>query len=354
MVGTEVGVMTDQTQDQVYFTEIFDMTNEEYHKIRDGIGRAYSSSQLKDGLDDLDTFYRKYITKEIPGPKGPALDIGNYVHTAILEPHKLDEEYALYTGGIRSGAKWKAFQAEHEGKIILAGKDIEKAQTAVEGLQRSPLSMEKFIGGMPEVSLFIPLQIADDGEIYVYKNFKGKSQRILKLGADGWVPVDFMPSDKNLIQLVIKVRSDYRIEGMEISDIKTTGGDVSNERKLRAKVRDSKYDLSAALYLDMFNAAAIMNDQALYLKFNWVFSTKDKPQAKTYVAHDDQIKIGRAKWTAALNEVVRMERCGWDVPDSVVEMGVDKWELDEWTQGTRSLPKVLRQVSVNEMMDDCL
>src|SRR4051812_24246093 len=39
--------------------------------------------------------------------------IGRAIHTAILEPHKLATDYAVFDGKRRAGKKWKTFEAEN-------------------------------------------------------------------------------------------------------------------------------------------------------------------------------------------------------------------------------------------------
>lgn len=45
--------------------------------------------------------------------------IGRAIHSAILEPDKLAEQYVVFEGARRAGKAWDAFAAEHDGKTIL-------------------------------------------------------------------------------------------------------------------------------------------------------------------------------------------------------------------------------------------
>ena len=61
-------------------------------------------------LEDPEKFYKEYITKEIPRKEVSAFDVGTYFHTAILEPHLLEKECAVYPGAVRRGKEWDAFK----------------------------------------------------------------------------------------------------------------------------------------------------------------------------------------------------------------------------------------------------
>ena len=336
------------------FVEIVDLSDTEYHAIVDGEGRAYSSSQLKDALDDIDVFYRSYITKEIPKEQKDAFDIGQRVHTAILEPHKLDN-FVCFEGVRKEGSeKWEKFKAENQGKIFLTKGGIAESDVCIEGLKRSPLTMEKYTGGDAEVSICVPIDVdVDAKKIYVTLP---DNMGILCLGQDGWEPLldGFVLDLSSCVRMNIKCRCDYRKKGLEISDIKTTTGNVLNERNIRAKVRDLKYDLSAALYLDMFNVVALVNGEGLYQDFYWSFCNKKLPQARTWKANPVQIKVGRAKWVAAVLEVAAMERNNWDIQDQLTECGHDSWEANEWLSGERSTATVLKVKTTEELMSDVL
>lgn len=68
----------------------YDMPNHVYH-ASEGI----SSSMLKKACESMMLYQGLYITKTIEQPKGDALRFGNLFHSLVLEPEKLEEEYAL-------------------------------------------------------------------------------------------------------------------------------------------------------------------------------------------------------------------------------------------------------------------
>ena len=95
-------------------TLLLDLPSDEYHGTPD----TWSSSNLKTANEDMETFIKKYVTKEIPREHINAFDIGTYFHTSILEPHKLDEECAVW-GNQRRGKEWEEFQEKNKHKAII-------------------------------------------------------------------------------------------------------------------------------------------------------------------------------------------------------------------------------------------
>ena len=77
---------------------IRDMSSADYHNV---VG-TWSSSQLKDLIDDEDIFIRKYVKREIEKAESEAFDTGTYFHTGCLEPHKVVKEVAIFPGKTRT------------------------------------------------------------------------------------------------------------------------------------------------------------------------------------------------------------------------------------------------------------
>ena len=97
---------------------IKNMSNADYHKQHAPEDHYYSSSQLKTILDDAETFKKKYITRELEDKSSnPVFDIGTYFHTAILEPHLLNEECAVFTGARRAGKVGKLLKQRMKVKL---------------------------------------------------------------------------------------------------------------------------------------------------------------------------------------------------------------------------------------------
>lgn len=180
------------------------VTNEEYHADTSFL----SSSVLKLLAKDPAEYHKQYILGEKPtNSSGMHLELGSLVHTMLLEPHLVDEEYAFYPGDIRAGAAFKAFHASNPGKKILTNKVKAEAQALVTAARHRPEIMELLKGGFAEQSICI-----------------------------------------ELLGVPLKMRADYIIPSLGIiNDVKTTrhpdGVDLFKEA-----VRDYDYGLSAALY----------------------------------------------------------------------------------------------------------
>ena len=290
---------------------VTDLTSEEYHNM----GGTFSSSQLKTMLEDPEMFYRKYITKEIERESIPAFDIGTYFHTAILEPEKLSHECAVY-GGIRRGKEWEAFKVVNAGKAIITTTELDQANSLIYAVKSSPIAQEYLGKGKPEISCFAELYIFHT-EIYCNG---------LLLTPDGWVETNYFSLAKSKgLKVVVKVRADLLGDTGFILDLKSTTGNVKDARSMRTKVSSYSYDLSAALYLDIFTAAG----GRLYKTFIWTFASKDYGNCQNYIASDTNIKIGRAKWSKAVCLLVERIESGWKFPDEMMILEPQFFET-EW------------------------
>lgn len=330
------------------FKSVADLSNSEYHAVREGSERAYSSSQLKEMLKDPEVFYRTYITKEIVSESVPAFDVGTYIHTAILEPEKLDSECAIYTGAVRRGAAWDAFQAANTGKAILTMSEVEKATNAINGIRNSPIAQQVYSGGAAEVSIFIEVAVLG-GEIYC----ELPSGTILMLGKDGWVSAGGEVDLSTAVRYRIKCRADYIVAGEYIADIKSTTGDPKNAHSIQSKVRDYQYDMSAALYLDVFNAGAAARDEKACTDFLWTFATKDYAMSRTWAASKKQLQVGRAKWKKAAIELAKYIANDWQFIDEVLEVEPASFE-DDWLVEKKEAPMVRFCVAKSNEVEEAL
>lgn len=275
-----------------------DMSSSDYH----GLAGTFSSSQLKDLLEDPEYFHRKYIKKEIEKLEIPAFDIGTYFHTALLEPEKLKLECAVYEG-VRRGKDWEAFKEANANKAIITKTELDQANGLINAVQNSPVAMRRLTKGQPEVSAFVNLRIAESGVIYCHDLEKSvtvtggfKKEKAPKKGTD----------------ITIKVRADLIADDF-ILDLKSTNGNTKSKYQMRTKVSSYNYDLSAALYLDMFSLVG----ERVISDFIWVFASKDYFNSKSYVASADMIQIGRAKYFKALFTLAECLENDWQFEDSL-------------------------------------
>jgi hypothetical protein len=280
---------------------IYDMPSEEYHSTEG----TYSSSQFKDIIEDEELFIQKYIHKSIEREQIEAFDVGSYFHTGILEPHKLKEDCVVYPKAVRRGEHWEAFQKKHKGKTIVTKSMMEKAEGLIEAVKKSPVAMSYVKRGVPEVSLFVKLAVSE-GEIYAPYFWK-------RLTPSGWVK-DKPP--KGGEEIIVKVRADS-LGNNYILDLKSTSGNAKSPAVVLDKNKTYKYDLSAALYMDLFNLPL----EGAISKFLWTYASKDKLNSKTWVATSENIYVGRKKYVKAIHTFMACKRNGFELYDSLGEIG---------------------------------
>lgn len=289
-----------------YSKLIYDMSSEEYHSTPNTV----SSSQLKDLLDNPEEFYNKNISKKAEKFHIDAFDVGSYFHTATLEPHKLKEDIMVYEGK-RIGQKWEIFRKKNKGKTIVSPAMARQAEKLVKAVKNSPACSRWLKGGECEVSLFLKLIVAE-GRIYA------KDQKLI-LGINGWEKVSKVPSGT---EITVKVRADkLNREKKFLADLKSTTGNAKSKVSMKTKVKNYNYSLSAAFYLDVYNAIG------LGLKnFIWIFASKDVGNAKPWKAKKDALLAGRAMWSEAIIELAAQMEDEWDLDDTG-ELGVDADDL---------------------------
>lgn len=277
---------------------IFNLDIEDYHRGTVG----YSSSQFKDLLDDEDVFIAKYIEKRIAREESTAFDVGTYFHTGVLEPHKLKQECVVFAGKIRRGEKWETFKKKNKGKTIVTQSQKDTALGLIKSVKASVVA-KKYLGGKPEVSLFIQIAV-HNGKIYA--PYFGKW-----LTRNGWVD-DLQgahAAKKSGYAFVVKVRADM-LGQKYISDLKSTSSNARSLKEMQKTVSNYEYDLSAALYMDMF---ALIRPELK--KFIWIYASKSVMNSKCWRASKDNIKVGRAKYMRAFVTLARVARNNWKVED---------------------------------------
>jgi len=293
---------------------IRDMTNAAYH----GSVGTWSSTQLKDIIDDEDVFIKKYIKGEVEKFSTEAMDTGTYLHTGVLEPHKVAKEIAVYEGKTRFGKNWDEFKRKHGDKMIVTIKQKELADGMIKAVKDSPVSMA-YLEGEPEISIFTQLRVAG-GEIYAPHYGK-------RLERDGWIDAKKIPAKG--FDMTVKTRADC-LGDTFISDLKSTSGKATQAKSVRDSISKYKYDLSASLYLDMFSLT-----RPEVTDFVWIFASKENPISAAWIASEKQILVGRAKWMWAVKRIADLSRANWEVVDRLREAEPLAFEL-EWLQSKDS------------------
>jgi len=287
---------------------IRDMTSEAYH----GTAGIWSSSQLKVVLEDEELFIQKYIKNMVPREEKESFDTGTYFHTKVLEPHKIEKEIAVFTGKARYGKEWEKFKLSSNGRTAITQKQKSQGDMMAKAVLDSPISTE-YIRGEPEVTLFVRLLIAD-GTIYAPNYLRA-------LTPDGWVSVKKVPAKG--FEILVKVRADCLGEDF-ISDLKSTSGRANKSGSVRGSISKYMYDLSAALYLDIFSL-----EKPDLERFIWIFASKENPIAAAWAASESQIRVGRAKWMKALLRIADLSKANWEIVDYLREAEPLPHEL-EW------------------------
>lgn len=295
---------------------ISDMSSEAYHSFPN----TFSSSQLKDALKNIKIFHKKYILKEYEKEENSAFDVGTFFHSSILEPDKLFDDCAVYEG-IRRGKEWTAFKEANIGKAIITKSEQVQADLMISAVKESELAQSFLSKGVPEVSCFVKVYVYA-GDIYA----KG-----CILTNEGWTRVysgDFTLAMKNGSCLTLKVRADLLGDDF-IFDLKSTTGDCCDDFLISSKISSYSYDLSAALYLDIFSIGTDKN----YKDFIFCFASKDVGNTQCYVASKDNIRIGRKKWSNAIKTIVKNMESDWVFKEKLLIIEPSyyerKWLIEE-------------------------
>lgn len=285
-----------------------DIPSAVYH----GLEGTFSSSQLKDALKDIEYFHKKHIAKEVERESNSAFDMGTHFHTYILEPEKIEEECAIF-GGVRRGKDWEQFKLDNANKCIITSSEKETVDTLVNAVRKSPVAMGRINRSESEVSAFLKIRVVGTS-VYAIEWKK-------VLGKYGWEECKSIPSKGR--DLWVKCRADKWNESF-ILDLKSTTGNAKDEFSMRQKVSMYSYDLSAAMYLDVFSAA----NQKPVFEFIWTFASKDYGNSRSYMASQKNILVGRAKWKKAIVAIAEGFDTEWKFEDYMGILEPQNFELE--------------------------
>lgn len=126
-------------------TEVQPETDADYHSDYTHV----SQSMLKVFADRRMTYYKTFVTREIPPQEASRkMDLGTMAHSALLEPHNVDRLLIEIPDSLLSGAN-KAVQsndakqfvadAKKAGKIPLKAKEIEIVRRIAKAIEESEL-----------------------------------------------------------------------------------------------------------------------------------------------------------------------------------------------------------------------
>jgi len=184
----------------------------------------------------------------------------------------------------------------HKHKIILNEKEHQQVLTAKRGADASERTQEILCAGEAELSLF--------GELEGIR---------------------------------IKVRGDWTCTNRGLlSDVKTAQGDTGDVEAICKKIDNLDYDLSAALYLDMFHKHSQVHPQkykknfAGFKDFYLNFTSKEMEICRSYLASPDMIAVGRAKYMEAIRLIKHYEALNWEFPEEVITLEPTPWDKVKW------------------------
>ena len=86
-------------------------------------------------------------------PETDAMRLGRATHTAVFEPECLEDEYAVWDGGMRRGKDWEAFKDAHKKRTILKEDEYERALAIRDAVRSSPQSAPLLHSGIPECTI---------------------------------------------------------------------------------------------------------------------------------------------------------------------------------------------------------
>jgi hypothetical protein len=78
---------------------------------------------------------------------------GTLAHVAILEPDRIDTDYAVFTGPRRAGKAWEAFEEENAGKTIVKANELAQALAIRDAVRADALASSYLENGPNEVTV---------------------------------------------------------------------------------------------------------------------------------------------------------------------------------------------------------
>lgn len=116
-----------------------DVPNDIYHAMS-----GVSSSRLKVFLEDVREFYYQYLSGLYEKERKAHFDFGSAVHDLALLGDKLNvleiPKDVLASNGAKSGNTWKAFEAAHDGAILLKSHEYAALHGCVEAVMNHPVA----------------------------------------------------------------------------------------------------------------------------------------------------------------------------------------------------------------------
>ena len=239
--------------------ELLDIPINEYHTSTNRV----TSTGFKYMAYDFFLYEDKYV-KELPQENEDTsyFLFGRYVHALILRDKEELATFVTYTGKIRRGKEWDTFKEENKDMQILTRKEFDLAKKMRQEVDRN-------------IDIDFNTGYAEKTIIGFYQNQDRYDGVMSKIRPD-WISPD----------------------GKMIVDIKTCR-DLPTEANIRKYIEDYNYDLSAALYTQIFSQT-----MGVEPTFYFLFISKGPVKARLVkVGVDTVLKEGHKKLVKGLKNL---------------------------------------------------
>jgi hypothetical protein len=132
---------------------IYDIPPEVYHNS-EGISRSGIMELKKSPLH----YWHKYINKHTREPQTNSLQLGNLLHTYILEPHEFEKRYFIaekISKQTNAGKeKWKEYEAQAQDRQIIFKDTLREVEALTAALDADAQAKELVRSGKNEQSIY--------------------------------------------------------------------------------------------------------------------------------------------------------------------------------------------------------
>ena len=251
-----------------------DISNEDYHS-----GPGISKSML-DVYNNCPVDYEWFYLKRNQRTETDAMRLGTALHMAILEPEKFSETYVVAPNCRKNSKEWKAFESEHEGKIIL--KEDEYKQISAMGYS---------VGAHTYASMLL---LEGKAECSAY-------------------------SEDQDTGLLLRCRPDFLNKRNIVVDLKTTVNASSGA--FSSSVYKYRYHVQQAFYMDVLESLGIDVDVFCFL----VVEKTPPHKVAIYTLSDRAISLGRELYKKNLSDL----KCCLDSNSwPGLQKSSEDWEID--------------------------
>lgn len=241
---------------------IFRMEAPAYHAAP-GIGK-HSLDLLHDCPAKL-ALYRKHGMEATD-----AMEMSTLLHTAVLEPHKLDGTYYVRPDKFKSGEK-QAWDATHTGKPSLKRDEVEALGRITQQCRNHPIVSVLLEEGEAELSMFAQCPITG----------------LLRKGRPDWITTD---ADDRLTVVDFKFVADATKHGF------------------RRQVEDLRYYVQHPYYVDLLELLGYPGARFLFVAVEKepLHPKAEKHRIKVYELHDLEVEMGRNNY---VRDLIRYKDC---------------------------------------------